>query len=596
MPQLDGLTPQRSILYINTGVGVFAGIGNPNGVEKGGIGSEYTDLLTGDKYVKTTLFDTLTGWVSFGGGGGSGTVTSVGLSMPGIFSVAGSPITTSGTFNVTLNSQAQSNVFAAPSGSAGTPTFRLLQINEITPTGIPINGIPYSTGSQIVGDTGFLFDPATSTLQMGVAGGISGKVQLRSNTSGSVRFNVNTPSSNHEWFFPNALPSTNDLLTASAVSGNNITLGWIAPSGLGFPTINPTNNVIPYRSSSSAFSDSPVRRLSTNAIGFGTASTDVCFTQGISGVFGIGRGDSVVTAMPVEASGYYCNQFNNQTAAITCSLERLIGLSLGNNLVVGWQASASGNPSPTLDTSFSRLAANVVRVGNGSTGAGQLVVGASTASTSNQLTVDSQSSSRIAGFFSMTGTPTVPTIQGVISGIQSFGLFPSGKLVGGCNIPTTNQQFSAIGNAKSDVSTIGNVGTGTDNLLSFDIQANVLNNNGDYSEFDAFGEFENNANNKRLAIVFGGTTIFNTGAVAFGSVALTSWRTNTKIVRTGSSSQKCITTFWSTDPSTPFLQEIFLSGENLTINRTVQFQAEATSNYDVVQYHLESKLCVAQTS
>lgn len=37
---------------------------------------------------------------SSGGGGGSGTVTSVALSMPSAFSVSGSPITTSGTFNI----------------------------------------------------------------------------------------------------------------------------------------------------------------------------------------------------------------------------------------------------------------------------------------------------------------------------------------------------------------------------------------------------------------------------------------------------------------------------------------------------------------
>lgn len=39
---------------------------------------------------------------SSGGGGGSGTVTSVALSMPSAFSVSGSPITTSGTFNVSV--------------------------------------------------------------------------------------------------------------------------------------------------------------------------------------------------------------------------------------------------------------------------------------------------------------------------------------------------------------------------------------------------------------------------------------------------------------------------------------------------------------
>lgn len=62
---------------------------------------------------------------------GSGTVTSVALSMPAIFSVSGSPITTSGTLSVTLASQSANTVFAAPNGSAGAPSFRSLVSGDI---------------------------------------------------------------------------------------------------------------------------------------------------------------------------------------------------------------------------------------------------------------------------------------------------------------------------------------------------------------------------------------------------------------------------------------------------------------------------------
>lgn len=62
-----------------------------------------------------------------GGGGGSGTVTSVGLAMPAIFSVAGSPVTTSGTITVTLATQAANAFLGGPaSGAAAAPTFRAL--------------------------------------------------------------------------------------------------------------------------------------------------------------------------------------------------------------------------------------------------------------------------------------------------------------------------------------------------------------------------------------------------------------------------------------------------------------------------------------
>lgn len=62
-----------------------------------------------------------------GGTGGGGSVTSVGLSAPSIFTVSGSPVTTSGTLGFSLNNQNPNIVFAGPSsGSPAAPTFRSL--------------------------------------------------------------------------------------------------------------------------------------------------------------------------------------------------------------------------------------------------------------------------------------------------------------------------------------------------------------------------------------------------------------------------------------------------------------------------------------
>jgi hypothetical protein len=63
---------------------------------------------------------------------GSGTVTSVGLSAPNIFSVSGSPVTTSGTLGLSLATQTANRIFAGPTtGSAATPTFRALVSGDI---------------------------------------------------------------------------------------------------------------------------------------------------------------------------------------------------------------------------------------------------------------------------------------------------------------------------------------------------------------------------------------------------------------------------------------------------------------------------------
>lgn len=58
---------------------------------------------------------------------GSGTVTSVGLSLPSLFSVSGSPVTGSGTLTATLANQNANLVMAGPSsGNASAPAFRSL--------------------------------------------------------------------------------------------------------------------------------------------------------------------------------------------------------------------------------------------------------------------------------------------------------------------------------------------------------------------------------------------------------------------------------------------------------------------------------------
>jgi hypothetical protein len=66
-------------------------------------------------------------------GGGAGSVTSVGLSLPlSIFTVSGSPVTTTGTLTGTFKTQTANTVFAGPTfGAAATPAFRALVAADI---------------------------------------------------------------------------------------------------------------------------------------------------------------------------------------------------------------------------------------------------------------------------------------------------------------------------------------------------------------------------------------------------------------------------------------------------------------------------------
>jgi len=101
------------------------------------------------------------------GGGGSGTVTSVGLSLPSIFSVSGSPVTTSGTLTGTLATQANNSVFAGPvSGGPSTPSFRVPGATDVAAWGGvtgsgTTNYLPKFTSSTALGNSN-IFDNGTA--------------------------------------------------------------------------------------------------------------------------------------------------------------------------------------------------------------------------------------------------------------------------------------------------------------------------------------------------------------------------------------------------------------------------------------------------
>jgi hypothetical protein len=83
-----------------------------------------------------------------------GTVTSVALALPTTFSVSGSPVTSSGTLTATYASQTANQVFAAPNGSSGTPTFRALVNADLPASGATAG--TYTNASYVVNSAGVI--------------------------------------------------------------------------------------------------------------------------------------------------------------------------------------------------------------------------------------------------------------------------------------------------------------------------------------------------------------------------------------------------------------------------------------------------------
>ncbi len=78
-----------------------------------------------------------TSWGCASVGTGSGTVTSVALALPAIFTVSGSPVTTTGTLTGTLATQTANTLWAGPTtGAAATPAFRALVNADLPLTGV----------------------------------------------------------------------------------------------------------------------------------------------------------------------------------------------------------------------------------------------------------------------------------------------------------------------------------------------------------------------------------------------------------------------------------------------------------------------------
>ncbi|KVO83235.1 beta strand repeat-containing protein [Burkholderia ubonensis] len=187
-------------------------------------------------------------------GGGTGTVTSVGLSAPSQFTVTGSPVTGSGTLTFSWGNQTANYVLAGPtSGGAAAPTFRALVGADIPVfTG---SGASHTTGGvpdpgATPGTTRFLREDSTWAVPPGSGGGggtvtdvgASGGVEttLASNaditSSGGVRANrlPNVVTSAHTFvtgdrgaaIITNSSSAVTQTLPAATGSSGNFPNGW----------------------------------------------------------------------------------------------------------------------------------------------------------------------------------------------------------------------------------------------------------------------------------------------------------------------------------------------------------------------------------
>ncbi len=205
----------------------------------------------------------------------SGTVTSVGLSLPSILSVSGSPVTSSGTLSASLANQNANLVFAGPaSGSAAAPTFRTLVAADI-PT---LNQNTTGTASNVTGTVAVANGGTGSTTAAGA------RTNLGATTIGGNLFTLTNPSSVS---FPRF--NADNSITALSASDFRTAIGAASSS---MPTFTSGSDQFPNSLSISPTTHATSKRAAIWIDGWsflqdlnGTGTKDFSIGQTVSGTY-----------------------------------------------------------------------------------------------------------------------------------------------------------------------------------------------------------------------------------------------------------------------------------------------------------------------
>lgn len=142
-----------------------------------------------------------------------------------------------------------------------------------------------------------------------------------------------------------------------------------------------------------------------------------------------------------------------------------------------------------------------------------------------------------------------------------------------------DKPHSLGGNLGIDYTPVGNVGTGEDNLVTFSLERNIMDEDGDTLEIIAYGSLANNTNAKELALYLGSTEIFNISGSG-ADVRNQDWCIRATVIRKGVSSQDCISSYTA---SSLTKSQYTTATEDLSTTLTLKLTGEATSDNDIVQ-------------
>ena len=290
------------------------------------------------------------GTLSATGGGGSGTVTSVGLSLPNIFNVTNSPVTTTGTLTGALATQTANYVFAGPTtGSAAVPTFRSLVASDIP----ALSYAPATTGSSILyanGSGGF------SSVTVGSGLSFSAGTLASTSSGGSVT-TVSVVSANGLAGTVANASSTPAITLSTSITGllkGNGTAISAATAGTDYAAATTgTNAQLLANNGSGGFSNV-------------TVGSGLTLTSGTLAATS-GGGGTVTNCSVVSANGFGGTVATSTTTPAITLTTSITGLLKGNGTAVSAAVSGTDYAPATSGTS--------ILYGNGAGGFSNVTVG-----------------------------------------------------------------------------------------------------------------------------------------------------------------------------------------------------------------------------
>lgn len=266
---------------------------------------------------------------------GGGLVSSVSLAMPPIFTVTGSPVTTSGTLTATLATEAANTVFAGPTtGVAAAPTFRGIVAADLGSVVVPVpnggtglssgtsGGIPYFSAATTMASSGAL---AQYQLMVGGGAGAAPTAPVLPGNASQVLVS-NGPSAN---------PSFQNV--PGQVIGNNTVLGNVSGTAQAASALSATqlNSIIgtvglPVVDGGTGLSSG----TSGGVLYFSAANTLASSGTLAQYQLMVGGGAGASPTAPV-VPGNSGQVLTSNGAAANPSFQNVAGPVIGNNTVVG---------------------------------------------------------------------------------------------------------------------------------------------------------------------------------------------------------------------------------------------------------------------